>query len=88
MLHIDDFRMYVSFVCLNSGMIAHGHVDIKYALRTTIMLALVVIARLHFFVWLLITTKFIWSSYVLEIRKTLNRFCWSKHCHYEIFTKD
>ena len=29
-LLIDDFRMYVSFVCLNSCMIAHGHVYVKY----------------------------------------------------------
>ena len=28
---IDDFGMYFSFVCLNSGMFAHGHVDVKYA---------------------------------------------------------
>jgi hypothetical protein len=30
-LHIYDFGMYVSFVCIISGMIAHGHVDVKYA---------------------------------------------------------
>src|ERR1700680_4010358 len=30
-LIINDIGMYFSFVCLNSGMIAHGHVDVKYA---------------------------------------------------------
>jgi hypothetical protein len=30
-LHIYDFGMYVSFVCINSCMIAHDHVDVKYA---------------------------------------------------------
>ena len=37
-------------------------------------LALLVIALLHHFLWLLIATNVIWSSYVLEIRSTLNRF--------------
>ena len=31
LVHIDDFGMYISFVCVNPGMIAHGHVDVKYA---------------------------------------------------------
>ena len=31
LLHMDDFRMYFSFTCLNSGMIAYDYVDIKYA---------------------------------------------------------
>jgi hypothetical protein len=49
---------------------------VKSSMRTTIMLALLVIVRLHHFVWLLIATKVIWSSYVLEMRNTLNRFGW------------
>ena len=31
LLLIDDFGIYISFICSNSSIIAHGHIDVKYA---------------------------------------------------------